>query len=269
MKKKLSLFGSVAVATGLFFLCLAVPAHATSTSVRITVHNPHYYKSSHSPTYSFLEYTAPNNTRVWAQADAAAGKVRAATFAGAGDTGGTAVGAVTDQFTLNGKPGTHTMLTAWFILEGNLMTFGTPQGVIPSYAYVVATLREGNNFSGPSYDDLGVLQQDWNCYNSGCHGGMMPYPVASWPLSIRFDATAGVPFSLYYDLSTGAYLNAVSDFGHTASLSFTLPAGTSISSTGGYTQSASASAVPEPSTLLLLGSGMAGVAVFGRKFRKG
>ncbi|MBI5237033.1 MAG: PEP-CTERM sorting domain-containing protein, partial [Deltaproteobacteria bacterium] len=49
---------------------------------------------------------------------------------------------------------------------------------------------------------------------------------------------------------------------------FDLPSGTSITSDGGYTQTAQSS-VPEPSTLLLLGSGMAGFAMTRiRKFRK-
>lgn len=78
-------------------------------------------------------------------------------------------------------------------------------------------------------------------------------------LTAPFVAHPGVPFNVQARLQSFGHgfnhFDILSDFSSTATLSFSLPVGTSISSQGGFLQSA----VPLPAAFLLFASGLAGL----------
>jgi hypothetical protein len=77
----------------------------------------------------------------------------------------------------------------------------------------------------------------------------------------------GVPF----DLAWGMILSAVGGmnmlFDNSADISFLLPEGYSLTSVGGYAQGVPVNGVPEPGSLLLLASGLAGIIWRSRRRR--
>jgi hypothetical protein len=81
----------------------------------------------------------------------------------------------------------------------------------------------------------------------------VPFPI-HLTASTSFAIPIGTPFQLHSKLSAASNGNSTFDFFSTAHLSFDLPAGTSITSLGGYSSSAP---VPEPASVVLLGSGLA------------
>ena len=112
-------------------------------------------------------------------------------------------------------------------------------------------------FSGGKLDDGSVLQagnqvpvfQQFNV-------GLMTFAN----LSARLDE----PFQLSYSLRTDVSERSFLDFMHTARISFVLPEGVTVTSMGGY-DSAAITAVPEPSTWLLMGAGLAAMARLRRR----
>jgi len=66
-----------------------------------------------------------------------------------------------------------------------------------------------------------------------------------------------LPFGISYTLQIDTHGDAFANFSHTGTLTFTLPEGASITSTGGYTPSA----IPAPGAGLLLATALAGALV--------
>jgi hypothetical protein len=140
-----------------------------------------------------------------------------------------------DDFTVSGlSVGTHVSVLAILDAEGT--------GFIPvDYA------------SGTTVIQLGLLQgaqnSDSKTFQATDNGPI--YPNTSFDISLHtsfsVDAVVGTPFSLDYLLRLDTALSTSFDFDDTASLTFSLPSGVTISSAGAY--------VPEPASLALLGLG--------------
>jgi hypothetical protein len=94
-------------------------------------------------------------------------------------------------------------------------------------------------------------------FQSGAHDSNEDPPqlVIDQVVSRSYQVLAGVPFGLSLYLHAWTRGTAVSDFSHTATLAFDLPAGSSVVSDAGY------SSVPEPATLLLAALGVLGPAL--------
>lgn len=271
MKRILVFLMALAIVFG-----FSVQAHATSTFAELNFRSPAFYENTSGTNTASLSHTGEGST-AWFTADAATGTVRA--FADSaereiGDLRGFdsvwAKGSVNDSFTLNGPaPGTPVNLTAYFTLDGTLVSSraGAPytasayDNAYVATQFTAPTGRGGGNdlFALWAREDSGMS----DCWENGCSGFSIPvHRVAS----LTLDIYAGQPFDVFYSLfAHGGWAyggsGGTSDFGSTGAISFALPAGTWITSDGGYTQSV----VPEPSTLLLLGLGIVGLIGLKRK----
>jgi hypothetical protein len=172
----------------------------------------------------------------------------------------TALSQAYDKVTLWGIPaGTGVDLTVNFYISGNMDTVMSPLWEL-HYARAY-----GNLVYEPQSDffQLGSYGVD-GYYSEVFSQAFDPMMVTiDYILSKTFHITAGSPFGLSYWLMAHVRGNSSADFGHTATLSFDLPEGTSISSEGGFSQSPAS--IPEPTTILLLGSGLIGLAAYRRK----
>lgn len=147
-------------------------------------------------------------------------------------------------------------LTAYFTLDGTLSGGATPPYTNQDDAYVytqfTSAFSTGNDF-------FGLWAYPWGiCTYTGCPGFSIPVHRVG---SITLNITEGNPFDLSYGLHTIGTYGGTSDFGATAAISFDLPAGTSITSDGGYTQTA----VPVPPAVWLFGSGLLGLIGVARR----
>ena len=162
-------------------------------------------------------------------------------------------------------------ITASFTLDGTLSGSSSAPYTLEAYenAYVATQFTSGVNndvFALWARTDLTML----DCWGSGCPGFSIPVHRET---SFAMDVIEGIPFQIYYVLhAIGGWAyggsGGTSDFGATGAISFALPEGTSITSEGGFSQTNSipeTSPVPAPSTLLLLGGGLAGVALLRKR----
>jgi hypothetical protein len=161
-----------------------------------------------------------------------------------------------DVFTLAGPGGGPVQITARFRADGaaNLPNQGGALG--PGGNATVELFTPG----GPAGDSFsrGLGQVPYvGAVSSDTNG--TPYLEAL----VSFDVTPGTPFALSYRLTAQSRNLSSIDMMNTATLAFTLPAGYSITSIGGYgtqttptpTPTPDPSPVPEPSTWTLMALG--------------
>lgn len=280
MMKKIYIF----LMTLIVVFGFSVQAYAVSTFAELNFRrfneepftDPGYYVNEYGTNLTSLSYTSPRGSIGWFTADAAAGTLRG--FADAvngviGVVGGDNVyarGFVNDDFTLNGPtPGTPVSITAYFTLDGTLSGASSLPYTLEAFenAYVATQFTA---LTGNDLFDLWARTEDEmdGCWLAGCSGFSIDvHRVAS----LTLDIIAGDPFGIYYYLyAIGGWAyggsGGTSDFGSTGAISFDLPPGTSISSSGGFYQGPSGGEpIPEPSTLGLLGAGLVGLGIWGRK----
>jgi len=245
----------------LIAVCNAYPIAITEVTVNESLggyHNLHIEGVSSSSAYlSYLFGSA------WAEVDIAHGTLKTFVQTSTSDVltaQGASVNAwatFVDYFTLSGLPqGTVVWITANLHLTGNIYT--TPAQSYVAYSGGGGSMTWDTGVAGFLFDNL------W----SWPEGGEMSVDtVCSGVIPVYPDE----PFRVVLDLSSWGqgwnHYDILSDFSSTATLSFDLPDGTWISSEGGFSQSSSP-AIPEPATMLLLGSGLLGLWGARKKFKK-
>lgn len=262
----------------LLFLAVPVPVHATpaSTFAELNFRNPAAYFQVTGTDTASLSHTREGSTARFT-ADATAGTVSGFAHSADREIGNIlgldsvwARGFVDDTFTLNGPaPGTPVSVTAYFTLDGTLSGGSS----LPYTAAAFNNAYVATQFTALTGNDLFAQwartdEEMSDCWLSGCSGFSIDvHRVAS----LTLDIIAGDPFGIYYSLfAHGGWAyggsGGTSDFGSTGAISFVLPVGTSITSSGGFSQT-NTNPIPAPSSLLLLGSGLAGVALLRKRFK--
>jgi hypothetical protein len=235
-------------------------------------HYPSFNDSATGPNYASLTHMSIKGSAGWFEANAAAGTLKGYAHAVNGHIGLTpgdevwATGYIRDSFTLHGpSSGAPVSITVTFTLDGTLSGSGGPPQSIESQenAWVQSQFTVGSNNDVFSLWARTETQMGDSWVNGGGAFSMPVHRQTSFALAI----VTGSPFDVYYSLGAGggwAYggSGGTSAFGSTGAISFALPAGTSITSEGGYAQTA----VPLPPTLLLLGPGIIGLVGLKRKY---
>jgi hypothetical protein len=161
-------------------------------------------------------------------------------------------------------------ITVSFTLDGTL----SGSGSLPRTLEAFENAQIATQFAALTNDDRFSLwartqaEMD-DCWENGCPGFFIPVHRET---SFALDIIEGTPFAIFYDLwAWGGWQfggsGGTADFGATGRISFELPEGTSITSSGGFSQTNPISPVPAPSALLLLGSGLAGGALLRKRFK--
>jgi hypothetical protein len=278
IKRVLSPLAALVVVFGFLGQTQAAPTSYAALYFRVeeVTSNPFAYPtfndSATGTNYASLTHTSLKGSNGWYEANATAGTLKGYAHAVNGHIGLTpgdevwASGYVRDSFTLNGpSSGVPVSITITFAVDGTLSGSGGPAESVESKenAWVRSQFTVGSNndvFSLWARTEAEMA----NSWTLG--GGAFSVPVHR-QTSFNLDIVPGSPFEIYYYLAAGggwAYggSGGTSAFGSTGSISFILPAGASITSEGGYAQSA----VPLPPTLLLLGPVIVGVIGLKRKY---
>jgi hypothetical protein len=165
-------------------------------------------------------------------------------------TGGFMISTGADVFTLHSAaPGPVTFSVV-------LTADGIGSIANPGYSGQV-TVQLGVPGGGGGGFDFGVFQAGNNApLGTGFPLVSTIHPGAQLRASDVHTLASDVPFELSYSLRADVSQGTTFDLVHTAHLGFILPPGVTITSMSGFTAGETPTAVPEPSTWLLIGSGL-------------
>lgn len=171
---------------------------------------------------------------------------------------------VRDQYVLSGPIGETVSLTVHLEVDGFTRYVGTAGGVRIVRGEIGGDHHE-DGFAGlsPIFSQEGVATEDNNTNVEFMH---------DFDVTHTFDATVGVPFQLAYSVAIirgnprpGPAGSVLTDLTNTATVRFDLPEGFSLTSQSGFGAPTENAEVPEPGSMALLGSGIAGMGWFVRR----
>ncbi len=189
--------------------------------------------------------------------DLSTGTLKATATATIGSPGFTTIAKGVDSFVLMDSSvplGTLEPITATLSASGT--------GLIPLEGESGIFMEQLGLFGAAQAFDIRVFQAFTNPTGPHQVPTDVPFNVSLFA-SLNFDVAVGTPFDFDYFIRLDTRDGDVFNMGDTAHLTFSTPVGAVLTSKGGF---GSAAAVPEPSSFLLLGSGLIGLATLTRKF---
>jgi hypothetical protein len=244
---------------------LSVASRAAPATMRFALGDGQTSISAAGVITNLVEQSLSTFNSASIRADATAGSINARSESTHDlSVGASASVGVQDQFVVSGPPaGTAFNIALHARLTGSLDA--GPSGFVSGSALVIANVQALfglENVGAPEARD----QFDFRLASpfNGTTFDRVSQPITEI-LTITLAGRTEQPFGLEYTLNADAFSIGTADFFSTFDLSFDLPDGVTVSSSSGFSQTGGPTAIPEPTTMVLLGSGVVALAIHGRR----